>query len=158
MADAVTSQQLFPGAGKNSPSAVYHFTNISDGTGESGVKKVDITTLKNYYGLQPQGLRIERVQYSIQGFKDIVLAWDRTAGSETAMVLATGEGDLDLTGRQAGTVTAVTGALKLTGLVDPTETSAGDGKGSILLSTNATPTAGSTYDITLWLRLAPNQS
>ena len=41
MADAVASQTIVEGPNK----VVMKFTNISDGTGESAVTKVDITTI-----------------------------------------------------------------------------------------------------------------
>ena len=41
MADAVTSQTLVDG----DKTAVLKFTNISDGSGESAVKKVDVSAL-----------------------------------------------------------------------------------------------------------------
>ncbi len=41
MADAVTSQTLVDGH----QTAVFKFTNISDGSGESAVKKVDVSAL-----------------------------------------------------------------------------------------------------------------
>ena len=41
MADAVTSQTIIDG----SKTAVLKFTNISDGTGESDVVKVDVSAL-----------------------------------------------------------------------------------------------------------------
>ena len=43
MADAVTSQTLIDGE----RTAVLKFTNISDGTGESAVKKVDVSALSS---------------------------------------------------------------------------------------------------------------
>ena len=43
MADAVTSQTLIDGQNK----AVIKFTNVSDGSGESAVKKVDVSALSN---------------------------------------------------------------------------------------------------------------
>ena len=46
MADAVTSQTLVDGPKK----AVLKFTNISDGTGESAVKKVDVSALESNDG------------------------------------------------------------------------------------------------------------
>ena len=45
MADAVTSQTLFDG----DKHVVMKFTNISDGTGESAVKKVDVSALNQIY-------------------------------------------------------------------------------------------------------------
>ena len=41
MADAVTSQTIQDG----NQIAVFKFTNISDGTGESAVKKIDVSAL-----------------------------------------------------------------------------------------------------------------
>ena len=41
MADAVTSQTIQDGE----RTAVLRFTNVSDGTGESAVKKVDVSAL-----------------------------------------------------------------------------------------------------------------
>ena len=43
MADAVTSQTLIDGQ----KTAIFKFTNISDGSGESAVKKVDVSALSN---------------------------------------------------------------------------------------------------------------
>ena len=48
MADAVTSQTLIDGP----THAVMKFTNVSDGTGESAVTKVDVSALQNdQYGI-----------------------------------------------------------------------------------------------------------
>ena len=41
MADAVTSQTLVD----NPKTAIFKFTNISDGSGESAVKKIDVSAL-----------------------------------------------------------------------------------------------------------------
>ena len=43
MADAVTSQTIIDG----SKTAVLKFTNVSDGSGESAVTKVDVSALSN---------------------------------------------------------------------------------------------------------------
>ena len=43
MADAVTSQTIQDGE----KTAIVKFTNVSDGTGESAVKKVDVSALAN---------------------------------------------------------------------------------------------------------------
>lgn len=159
MADAVTVAQLFPPVGAAAPVVVVHMTNISDGTGESGVKKVDIATILNYFNVKPSGLRIEQAWWSVQGFKSITLAWDRTAGANTAMVLGSGIGFTDFRGVNPGYVGGGSGAgdfVKIGGIPDPSAGNA-DGKGSILLTTN-TNAAGNTYDITLWLRCEPNQT
>ena len=50
MADAVTSQTLVDGH----QTAVLKFTNISDGSGESAVKKVDVSASKMKCGESPE--------------------------------------------------------------------------------------------------------
>jgi len=69
MADAVTSQTLVDGA-KN---VVMKFTNISDGTGEAAVLKVDVSTLSG----APSRVRIKRIIYCTAGMGVDVL-WDAT--------------------------------------------------------------------------------
>jgi hypothetical protein len=69
MADAVTSQTITDGAGL----AVMKFTNISDGTGESAVLKVDASTL----GASPNDLTIEKIFASTTGMSVDIL-WDAT--------------------------------------------------------------------------------
>lgn len=159
MADAVTVAQIFPPSGAQASTVVVHMTNIGDGTGESAVKKVDIATILNYFGVKPSGLRIEQVWWAIQGYKSVTLTWDRTAGANTALVLGTGTMEFDFRGLNAGYDGAGGGVqdfVKLGGIPDPSAGNA-DGKGSILLTTN-TNAAGNTYDITLWLRCEPNQT
>lgn len=159
MADAVTVNQYFPAAGASSPNVVVHLTNVSDGTGESGIKKVDIATILNYFGVKPSGLRIEQAWWGIQGFTSVIIAWDRTAGANTALVLPTGVGADDFRGVNpgpSGTGGGVSDFMKLGGIPDPSAGNA-DGKGSILLTTKGAA-ANATYNITLWLRCEPNQT
>ena len=57
MADAVTSQTLIDGP----THVVMKFTNVSDGTGESAVTKVDVSALaSSQYGNACTGVKIER--------------------------------------------------------------------------------------------------
>lgn len=85
MADAVTSQTLFDGERM----AVMKFTNISDGTGESGALKVDVSALaSNAAGKVCNGVQIEKVHAAINGMS-VALLWDATA-DVTAFVLAPG--------------------------------------------------------------------
>ena len=75
MADAVTSQVLYDGPG----GFVVKLTNISDGTGEAAVLKVDVSTLSP----APAGVSIQKIEYATAGMGvDIlfdattdVLAW-----------------------------------------------------------------------------------
>lgn len=85
MADAVTSQTLVDGE----RNVVMKFTNVSDGTGESAVTKVDVSALNG----APTSVRIDRIVYDIQGMSVNIL-WDATA-DVSAIVLGTGQGDLD---------------------------------------------------------------
>jgi len=113
---------------------VVRLTNISDGTGESGVAKVDISTLTGQNGSAPTYTKIREISWSIQGFTSVRLYWDHTTDDEIA-VLGTGNGYMDFTA--------------VGGLVDPRSTG---GTGDILLTTAGT-TSGNTYTITLVVEL-----
>lgn len=69
MADAVSSQTILDGA-KN---AVIKLTNLSDGTGEAAVLKVDVSTLSG----APGGVNIKRITYDVSGMV-VTLLWDAT--------------------------------------------------------------------------------
>lgn len=147
MADVVTTNVLWnPGtaatAKQNAKEYLVHCTNLSDGTGETNVVKVDKSTLFSTAGIEPVALNIDRIEYSIQGFKAVKISWDHTT-DQTAVVLGTGCGFFDFTGglyllRDFGYTS---------GLLDPQ--GAGD-TGDILFSTIA-PAANATYSITLFL-------
>ena len=64
MADAVTSQTIIDGE----RNCVMKFTNVSDGTGESAVAKVDVSALSsNSAGKSCSEVRIMRVSHAIVG-------------------------------------------------------------------------------------------
>ena len=66
MADAVTSQTLFDG----DKHVVMKFTNISDGSGESAVKKVDVSALESdIYGNTCTSVAIEKIWWQCIGMK-----------------------------------------------------------------------------------------
>jgi len=66
MADAVTSQTLIDGE----RTAVLKFTNISDGSGESAVAKVDVSSLSVSGNKQTcTGCSIEKIWYITNGMK-----------------------------------------------------------------------------------------
>ena len=66
MADAVTSQTIFDGDKK----VIQKFTNISDGTGESDVVKVDVSELNaNGHGQTCTGVTIEKIWWQCIGMK-----------------------------------------------------------------------------------------
>ena len=131
MADAVDTLTVFAGKKRQ----VYRFTNVSDGTGESAVVKIDKSGLVNTQGLEPAKLIIEEIQWSINGFSSVRLLWDHNTDDEIA-VLGTGQGfRVTMPEHQ--------------GMVDPA--SAG-GTGDVLLTT-AGAVSGATYDIQVVVRL-----
>ena len=70
MADAVTSQTLVDGP----KTAVLKFTNISDGSGESAVKKVDVSALSaNIDGSTCTRATIEKIWWQCNGMKVKIL-------------------------------------------------------------------------------------
>ena len=73
MADAVATQVLFDGA----KTAVMKFTNVSDGTGESNVVKVDVATLSSFQGEACTAVDIERIYASTHGM-GLDIKWDAT--------------------------------------------------------------------------------
>lgn len=72
MADAVATQTLIDGDKK----AVQKFTNISDGTGESAVVKVDVSALSaDSQGRPFTGVTIERIWWQCIGMK-VQIFWN----------------------------------------------------------------------------------
>jgi hypothetical protein len=121
-ADAVSTQTVFVGNKR----VIKHFTNVSDGTGESAVQKVDISALPG----SPSAVRIDKVTFTTLGMSVRVL-YDH-ATDDTAMVLY-GSGEIDLKGYG--------------GLHDPASSG---GTGDILFTTIG-QVANDSYDITLEL-------
>ena len=84
MADAVTSQTLFDG----DKHVVMKFTNISDGTGESAVKKVDVSALESdINGNTCTSVAIEKIWWQCIGMK-VRLFFDATSD---AFIIELGE-------------------------------------------------------------------
>ena len=84
MADTVSSQTLYDG----SKTAVLKFTNISDGTGESAVKKVDVSALNaDIYGNTCTSVAIEKIWWQCIGMK-VRLFFD---ASSNAFIIELGE-------------------------------------------------------------------
>lgn len=73
MADAVTTQILVDDTRR----AIFKFTNISDGTGESAVVKVNVSTLSPYQGNACTSVNIEKLESITDGMGVDVL-WDAT--------------------------------------------------------------------------------
>lgn len=74
MADAVTSQVILDGERLY----IAKFTNISDGTGENAVLKVDVSTLaRNSFNLACNGVKLNKVWAQTYGMAVDIL-WDAT--------------------------------------------------------------------------------
>lgn len=131
MADTVSTQVIT--SGQRNYSA--RFTNISDGTGETLVTKVTLSTLDIGNGVAPTRTSVKEIQYTIQGFTSVRLYWDR-ASDVVIDVLAPGNGYRE---------------YRSLGFLSDPGTPAGTG--DILLST-AGGGSGATYDITLVLTLS----
>jgi hypothetical protein len=122
MADTVDSLVMFSGKRRYK----VRLTNVSDGTGEAAVVKVDRSTLTNLNGVEPTRIAIERIDYDISGMS-IRLHWDHTTDDEIAVL------------------SGVDSRCYSPPLVDPNSTG---GTGDVLLTTVG-HTAADTYDITL---------
>ena len=74
MADAVTSQTLMDGERV----AIMKFTNISDGTGESAVTKVNVASLNpNNLGIACNGVTVTKITSVCHGM-EVRMLWDAT--------------------------------------------------------------------------------
>ena len=74
MADAVASQTIFDGE----HTAIMKFTNISDGTGESKVVKVNASALlPNAAGFACNGVILKKIHASTHGM-EVQIWWDAT--------------------------------------------------------------------------------
>lgn len=129
MADTVTVTKL----ADTRKYCVYEFTNRSDGTGESAVKKIDLADLVGNNGElagaeRPTSLSIFSGEFETS-FSSVTLLWDRQPTDEVAFVFE-GEGSFDYSD---------TG-----GKHDPKRGQ--DGTGNILLTTVGT-TSGMAYRI-----------
>lgn len=75
MADAVTSQTLLDGERL----FIGKYTNISDGTGEAAVLKIDVSTLsRNSFNLECNGIKINKLRVQTSGM-GVDILWDATA-------------------------------------------------------------------------------
>jgi len=74
MADAVASQTILDGERL----FIAKFTNISDGTGETAVVKIDVSTLAaNSFGLACNGVKINKIYATTHGM-EVRILWDAT--------------------------------------------------------------------------------
>ena len=84
MADTVSTKS----AGGPHNERVYVFTGISDGTGESGVVKIDKSAL-TLAGVEPTAINILTITANIQGYAYVSLKFDHTT-DDNIVVLGAG--------------------------------------------------------------------
>jgi len=87
MADTVVVSELV----KSNHKSGFVLSNVSDGTGESAVTKVDISTLPG----APERVKISRLCWSITDGMAVSLKFDRVAPGTPAIIL-NGAGSLNL--------------------------------------------------------------
>ena len=127
MADAVTSQTIIDGE----RNCVMKFTNVSDGTGESAVAKVDVSALaSNAAGVACSEVRVLRVSHAIVGMS-VQLFLNATSNVLLVELAESSNGHMDF--KDFG------------GLPN----NAGSGKNGDILFTTKGHSSGYTYSITL---------
>ena len=127
MADAVTTQTIIDGERK----CVMKFTNVSDGTGESAVAKVDVSALaSNAAGVACSEVRVMRVSHAIVGMS-VQVFLDATSNVLLMELAESSNGHMDF--KDFG------------GLPN----NAGSGKTGDILFTTKGHSSGDTYSITL---------
>ena len=127
MADAVTSQTIIDGE----RNCVMKFTNVSDGTGESAVAKVDVSALaSNAAGVACSEVRVLRISHAIVGMS-VQLFLDATSNVLLVELAESSNGHMDF--KDFG------------GLPN----NAGSGKNGDILFTTKGHSSGDTYSITL---------
>jgi len=130
MADAVATQTLIDGDKK----VVQKFTNISDGSGESAVVKVDVSSLAtNSRGQACTGVVIEKIWWQCIGMK-VQLLWNATTNVFCIELGENQSGNHDYT---------VFGGLP---------NNAGSGKDGDVLFTTVGHTSADTYTIIMSMR------
>jgi|TARA_R100000005_G_C4901121_1_gene143236 hypothetical protein len=133
VADAVTTQTILDDGGKN---LIVKLTNISDGTGESAVTKVDVSGLTSgINGQACSGISINRIWFSNvgMGFK---LFWKATSNQ---FILEAGADQTD-------TWDFTWSNKSLPGIPN----NAGSGKNGDLALTTVGHSSGDSYSIIIW--------
>ena len=127
MADAVTSQTIIDGE----RNCVMKFTNVSDGTGESAVAKVDVSALSsNSAGTACSEVRVLRISHAIVGMS-VQLFLNATSNVLLMELAESSNGHMDF--KDFGGI----------------PNNAGSGKNGDILFTTKGHSSGDTYSITL---------
>lgn len=126
MADTVTSQTLYDHtAGYGSGGrAAFKFTNLSDGTGETGVTKINVSSLNGAASpVSNSRVKIKRIMWSVQSNGSVTVGWGDTSSPVpglTPIFILSGNGDWKFD----------------TGL-SPVENNANSPTGDVVFSTNS---------------------
>lgn len=127
MATNTDEDVLFSGRRRS----VHHITGRNtDGTAETDVQKIDISTLTSPNGGTPSQVYVEAIEYLTSGFGNVQLLFDNSTNERIANLAGSGE----VSWVSAG------------GFLNPAT-----GTGDILLTTRDAA-ANDTYDITVWLK------
>ena len=127
MADAVTSQTLMDGERM----AIMKFTNISDGTGETAVTKVNVSNLaKSASGLACTGVTVTKITSVCHGM-EVRMYWDAT--TDVPFFLSTVNTNYENDFSKIGGIT----------------NNAGTGKNGNIVFSTSDQTSGDTYTVVL---------
>ena len=127
MADAVTSQTIIDGE----RNCVMKFTNVSDGSGESAVAKVDVSALaSNAAGVACSEVRVMRISHAIVGMS-VQLFFDATSNVLLVELAESSNGHMEF--EDFGGI----------------PNNAGSGKTGAILFTTKGHSSGDTYSIVL---------
>jgi hypothetical protein len=127
MADAVTSQTIIDGE----RNCVMKFTNVSDGSGESAVAKVDVSALaSNAAGVACSEVRVMRISHAVVGMS-VQLFFDATSNVLLAELAESSNGHMEF--QDFGGI----------------PNNAGSGKTGDILFTTKGHSSGDTYSIVL---------
>ena len=129
MADAVTTQVIHAGPNRR----VVKLTNISDGTGESDVVKIDASAITAPDGNAATSFTITELWWNIQGMTSVRLEWDAT--TDNLIAALSGSGYLDVS--------------SFGGMPDPLSSGT---TGDVLLTT-AGAVSGGTYTIVIVVKV-----
>jgi hypothetical protein len=127
MADTVTSQTLFDGERV----AIMKFTNISDGTGETAVTKVNVSSLASSgAGKACTGVIVNKITSLCHGM-EVRMFWDATTDVPFFLTTVNTNFENDF--------------LKIGGITN----NSGTGKNGNILFTTSDASAGDTYTVVL---------
>jgi len=92
MADAVTSTTIIDGTHR----AVIQLTNLSDGTGEAAVQKIEVAALNSRAdGTACNGVFIDKIHHSVVGFTQVQLLWEATTNTIAIALAQDSNGHMD---------------------------------------------------------------